>query len=265
MNRTLFHYSLRRALPLWLVCTALMCAYAFSVVRMYDPAAGEALRELTQSQPQAMVVLGMSEYDDTFTAFIVNYLYGMLLLALPMLYTILLSARLIARYVSNGTMSYLLASPNSRRRIVRTQRRVLICSLLCMLAAVCAVTVCLCQYEYPGQLDILPFVLLTVCVFALQLAFAGLCFLISCRVSGTGKALALSAVLCLLFYVLRLAANVGGMFSYLAYITPYTLLNPSGILQLQLQPCLLPLILLAIAIALFALASRSFCRRNMPF
>ena len=114
MNFPLFRYSVKRSCLLWLVCTALMCLYAFSVVRMYDPDAGKAMMHFVQSQPHAMELLGMTQFDNTFTAFIVNYLYGMLLLALPMLFTILLSVQLIAHYVSNGTMSYLLASPNSR-------------------------------------------------------------------------------------------------------------------------------------------------------
>ena len=41
MNFPLFRYSVKRSCLLWLVCTALMCLYAFSVVRMYDPDAGK--------------------------------------------------------------------------------------------------------------------------------------------------------------------------------------------------------------------------------
>lgn len=96
MNFPLFRYSVKRSCLLWLVCTALMCLYAFSVVRMYDPDAGKAMMHFVQSQPHAMELLGMTQFDNTFTAFIVNYLYGMLLLALPMLFTILLSVQLIA-------------------------------------------------------------------------------------------------------------------------------------------------------------------------
>ncbi len=265
MNFPLFRYSLKRSCLLWLVCTVLMCLYAFSVVQMYDPASGKALMHFVQSQPHAMELLGMTQFDNTFTAFIVNYLYGMLLLALPMLFTILLSVQLIAHYVSNGTMSYLLASPNSRKCIVHTQRNVLIISLFAMFAVICLATIVLCEYYYPGQLAVKHFLLLTACVFALQLAFAGLCFLVSCRSNSIGKALIVNAVLCLLFYMLRLAANVGGILSYLRYITPYSLLDPTGILQTNIQACLQPLVLLVLAVILFALASRSFSRKTMPF
>lgn len=117
MNFPLFRYSCKRAFPMWLVFTALMSLYAFAVVRMYDPEAGKALADLTQSLPQTMTVLGMASYGDTFTAFIVNYLYGMLMLALPMLFTIILSTQLMARHISRGTMCCLLSSPNSRRKI----------------------------------------------------------------------------------------------------------------------------------------------------
>ncbi len=265
MNFPLFRYSCKRAFPMWLVFTALMSVYAFAVVRMYDPEAGAALADLAKSLPQTMTVLGMAEYGNTFTAFIVNYLYGMLMLALPMLFTIILSTQLMARHIARGTMSYLLASPNSRKKIAATQRNVLVFYLFLMLAICCGVTIVLCEYFYPGQLAVLHFLLLTACVFALQLAIAGMCFFFSCKCSGTGRALTLSAAACLLFYTIRLLANLGGSLGYLKYITPYTLINPAGILKSDLQSCLLPLVLLAIAIVLFALANRTFRKRTMPF
>ncbi len=263
MNFRLFRYSLRRALPLWLIFTALMSLYAYAVVRMYDPAFGAALTERIQSQPQTMTALGMTPYSNSFTAFVVNYLYGMLLLALPMLFTIILSAQLMVRHVSRGSMAYLLASPNSRRKIVHTQRTVLIVCLFLMLAVCCGVTIALCEYYFPGQLARRHFLLLTACVFALQLAFAGMCFYFSCRCSRTSRALGLSAFFCLLFYTVRLLANLGGRLGYLRFVTPYTLLDPAGILQTDLRACLLPLALVVIAAALFALATRAFRRRSL--
>lgn len=265
MNFTLFRYSCKKAFPLWLVFTVLMSLYAFAVVRMYDPVAGAALIRLTESLPQTMTILGMANYANTFTAFIVNYLYGMLMLALPMVFTIMLSAQLIAHHISNGTMSYLLASPNSRKRIAITQRTVLILDLFLMLAVCCIVTIALCEYYYPGQLAIRHFLLLTACVFALQLAFAGMCFFFSCKCNSMVKALITNAAACILFYTIRLLANLGGSLSYLRFITPYTLIHPSGILQSDLRSCLLPLILLLIAVILFALANRIFQKKTMPF
>lgn len=265
MNSTLYRYSYKRAFPLFLVFTVLMCLYAFAVVRMYDPEAGAALQTLTQSLPQTMTVLGMADYDNTFTAFIVNYLYGMPMLALPMVFTVLLSVQLVAQHVSRGTMSYLLASPNSRKCVIATQRTVLIVDLFLMLAICCGATIILCEYFYPGQLATKHFLLLTACIFALQLAFAGMCFFFSCKCRSTGRALTVSAALCILFYTIRLLANLGGPLSILRYATPYTLLDPAGILQSDLYACLRPLILVVIAIVLFALAGRSFRKRTLPF
>ena len=265
MNFPLFRYSCKRTFPMWMLFTLLMSMYAFAVVRMYDPEAGKALMELTQSVPQTMTALGMATYGDTFTAFIVNYLYGMLMLALPMLFTILLSTQLMARHIARGTMCCLLSSPNSRQKIAATQRNVLIFYLFAMLAICFGVTVVLCEYYYPGQLEILPFFLLTLAVFALNLTTAGICFFFSCKCKSTGSALTSSAVICMLLYTVRMLANLGGPLTYLQYVTPYTLIDPAGILSLQIPSCLLPLILLAAAVFFFWLASRSFRKRNMPF
>ena len=265
MNYPLFRYSCKRTFPMWFVFTLLMSVYAFAVVRMYDPEAGKALLDMTQSLPQTMTVLGMATYDDTFTAFIVNYLYGMLMLALPMLFTIILSTLLIARHISRGTMCCLLASPNSRQKIAATQRNVLLFYLFLMLGVCCVVTIILCEYYYPGQLEIIPFLVLTLAVLALNITMASFCFFFSCKCKSTGNALICSAGLCMLFYTLRLLANLGGPLSYLQFITPYTLIDPVGILQLNVQSCLLPVALLVIALIFFKLATRSFQKRSMPF
>lgn len=265
MNIPLFRYSCKRTFPMWLAFTVLMSIYAFAVVRTYGASSNTTLASMAQSSPQTMTILGMSQYENTFTAFIVNYLYGMLLLALPMLFTIVLSTQLIAQPISHGTMSYLFASPNSRKCIAATQRNVLIFSLMMMIAVCCGVTIVLCEHFYPGQLAVKHFLLLSACVFALQFAMAGMCFFFSCKCRGSGRALTISAAACILFYTIRLLANLGGPLRYLQYITPYSLLNPTGILQSDVRSCVLPLLLLLVGIILFSLASRIFCRRAMPF
>ena len=49
---------------------------------------------------------------------------------LPMVFSIMLANKLIMGYIDNGSMAYLIATPNTRFKIVLTQALFLIISLL---------------------------------------------------------------------------------------------------------------------------------------
>ena len=63
----------------------------------------------------------MTNAGATMLDFVANYLYGFILIAIPMLCLVLIAVRLVARYVDQGSMAYLLATPNTRGTIVTTQ------------------------------------------------------------------------------------------------------------------------------------------------
>ena len=126
MNGVLFRRSARSLWKTWVVFAAVLSLYVSMITAMFDPKLNATLDEIVTAMPQLMNMVGMQAGSSSLGGFLINYLYGFLLLLLPLVFSILAANRLVARWVDTGSMAYLLASPNTRARVARTQALVLI-------------------------------------------------------------------------------------------------------------------------------------------
>ncbi|MGE7787901.1 hypothetical protein [Lysinibacillus sp. NPDC096259] len=62
--------------------------------------------------PELMSAFGMSNKGNTLIEFLSTYLYGFLLLMLPLVFIIMSANKLIMGYIDNGSTAYLIATPN---------------------------------------------------------------------------------------------------------------------------------------------------------
>ena len=157
MNTALFWYDMRGQGKMGAIFLAVMSLHGGMITAMFDPKLGESLDMMAQSMPQLFAAFGMLEAGKTLTQFLANYLYGFLYIVFPMVFTVLASVRLMARWVDSGAAACLLAAPVGRRKIAVTQLAALavvptVCTAwafgFCALAA---------QLMFPGQLDISAF------------------------------------------------------------------------------------------------------------
>lgn len=68
-----------------------------------------------------MAAVGMTGVAANLLEWIKIYLYGFLMILFPLIFIIILVNKLVASYIDNGSMASLLATPNSRGKIIRTQ------------------------------------------------------------------------------------------------------------------------------------------------
>ena len=117
MNGVLFRRSARSLWKTWVVFAAVLSLYVSMITAMFDPKLNATLDEIVTAMPQLMNMVGMQAGSSSLGGFLINYLYGFLLLLLPLVFSILAANRLVARWVDTGSMAYLLASPNTRARV----------------------------------------------------------------------------------------------------------------------------------------------------
>lgn len=132
MNGVLFRRSARSLWKTWVVFAAVLSLYVSMITAMFDPKLNATLDEIVTAMPQLMNMVGMQAGSSSLGGFLINYLYGFLLLLLPLVFSILAANRLVARWVDTGSMAYLLVSPNTRARVARTQALVLIAAVRCL-------------------------------------------------------------------------------------------------------------------------------------
>ena len=105
----LFRHELRCCLFPTAIITAVVVLYAGVIIGMYDPALGESLALMRDAMPELFAAFGMADQGTTLLEFMANYLYGFLLVALPLVLVAVLASRLVVRHIERGSISYLLA------------------------------------------------------------------------------------------------------------------------------------------------------------
>lgn len=114
MSLPLLRRELRANYKMILLFLAVITLYSTVIIAMYDPKLGASLDLMAESWPELFAAFGMTNAGATMLDFVANYLYGFILIAIPMLCLVLIAVRLVARYVDQGSMAYLLATPNTR-------------------------------------------------------------------------------------------------------------------------------------------------------
>ena len=107
MNGVLFRRSARSLWKTWVVFAAVLSLYVSMITAMFDPKLNATLDEIVTAMPQLMNMVGMQAGSSSLGGFLINYLYGFLLLLLPLVFSILAANRLVARWVDTGSMAYL--------------------------------------------------------------------------------------------------------------------------------------------------------------
>lgn len=261
MNPTLLLHDLRRILPMWTALTAVTAAYIAVVVAMYDPRADEGLDALIATMPELFAAFGMDGASATLSGFMVDYLYGFLLVLLPMVMVVAAVHGTLIRPIETGSMAYLLASPHSRRTIVGSALASVVASSAAMAVAV-SVTEAVCvAVRAPGDVALSDIAAMNLGLLALWLSMAGVCALSACAIGNASAALWTGAGLCAAQFLIRMLAQADDGMDVLRYATALTLLDPEGLAAGE-GPAVCGAVALAVAGAAMCVAAVEVFRRR---
>ena len=188
MSLPLLRRELRAIYKMILLFLAVITLYSTVIIAMYDPKLGASLDLMAESMPELFAAFGMTNAGATMLDFVANYLYGFILIAIPMLCLVLIAVRLVARYVDQGSMAYLLATPNTRGTIVTTQLFFILLCTFFLVGYATALGLIASNLLFPGELDVFNYLRMNVGLLCLHLFLGGLCFFFSCLFSEQKKA-----------------------------------------------------------------------------
>ena len=123
MSSALYRKEMKGSAKLLVIFAAVLSLYICMIISMYDPKMAQALEQFEQMMPNLMEAVGMTGDNTTLAGFMGSYLYGMILLVFPMVYSILRANGLVAKYVESGSMAVLLAAPVKRAAVVRREEK----------------------------------------------------------------------------------------------------------------------------------------------
>ena len=247
MNFTLFKKESKSNWLLLVIFLGVLSVYGSMITMMFDPKMGDSLKAMADSMPDLFAAFGMLNVGTTLLEFVSGYLYGVLFIAFPGVFIIILTNRLAARYVDNGSMAYLLAAPVKRRRIMLTQAVFLLLCLLVMVGFVTGLILAFGEMLFPGELDIPAFLRLNAGLLGLLIFFGGACFCASCFCNES-----------------KMLSRVGDKFEFLRYATPLTLFDVDGLCAGDAKAWLGCAALYAAGIACTVIGIVRFDRRDLP-
>lgn len=264
ISKPVLKATIKQNYTVFLIILAVLMLYLPIIITMYDPETKDSLNEVLKILPKEMVAaMGFDDLGNTLLDFVASYFYGFLILLLPMIYTIIVANRSVASHVDRGSMAYLLSTPNTRARIAITQALYLIVSVSMLIALVTVIGIVVCNFSFPGELDVNGFILLNCGALLLYYALTGIGFLGSCLFNDTKYSLTVGAGLPVAFLLLQMISDVGEATEFLKYFTLYTLFDPAKITSGE-GYAISFVVLALIAVLTYGAAILSFHKRDLP-
>lgn len=245
-----------------LIFMAVLAMYTGVIVYMYNPALMSILSEYANAFPGMMQAVGMTGVATNLIEFMSMYLYGFLMLVIPMLYIIVIGNSLIMRYVDSGSVACLLASPNSRLKLIVTQAVSMICGITVLMIFITGSGIMFSEMMFPGELAIKTYLMLNGSALLVQLAVGSIAFAAACFFNESKNYYAVGAGLPILFYLINMLANMGDKLKNLKFFSLYTLFPKDMIVAGDSGSLWYNIALAVIAVSLFAFGIIVFTRKD---
>lgn len=247
-----------------LLFMAVLTLYESLIVAMYDPKLGESLNMMAETMPQIFAAFGMTDPGLTLLDFITNYLYGFILTMIPLIYTIIMCHRLIARYIDKGSMAYLLATPHTRAQIMFTQLSVLLSGVFLLIGYSVVLILGCSSMMFQETIEIGQFLMMNIGLLAIHSFFACVCFLSACSFNETKLSIGIGAGIGMASLLIQMLSQVSENIDFLKYITPLTLFDPHGLQAFDLQTMIYMFVLFLLSIGCIVITYIVFQKRDLP-
>ena len=264
MAWALFKANIRNNRTIWVLMTLVLCMYFAIMISMFDPVSAQGLEQMLEMLPEAMArAFGFSNIGTTLTTFLASYLYGFLVLLFPMVISIVVNHGLVASHVDKGSMAYLLATPNSRRKIATTQAVSSLASITAFFVLITVFVIAISQSMFPGELEIGKFVLINVYALLMYFAIGGIGFFASCIAEEGKQSLRFGIGLPVGFLLLKLLGDAGERFSWIGNLSLYKLFDPIKLVEGASFAYIGMILFALIAVALYTGGIAIFNKRDM--
>ncbi len=260
----LFIKTLKQNWKLLLIFFAVLIMYMGVMISMYNPDDMAAMLAILEALPKELLTaMGFSDSITDITSYLGSWLYGLLMLAFPLVYCIILGNRLVAKMVDNKSLSFLLSTPNSRIKLVVTQGVYALLSIFVLFAVLFGIGVGLTASIYPGLLNVGAFLKINLITMLLNMFVMMICFFFSCLFNESKQALGLASGITIVSLLMNMLGNTSEDLNIIKSLSFYGLYDPVEI-ALGAEIWQLCLIYSALAVVLFISAVVIFNKKRLP-
>lgn len=264
INFTLFKKEFKSNLVLYGIFSLVILMYGIIVVDLFNPLEDSSwIEQIMQIMPELMSFFGFALEDVTnYQAFVAGYLYDMLFILLGIIFITMLVNRLVFRYLDQGSFGYLIATPNSRTKIMFTQAVTLICYLLMQVMLMFVIVAGYGKITHRNYVDIGRIFYLNFSFFLLLLFISSITFCFLSLLEGK-LATGLNIGVLTFFFFAKLISNLGGNYEFFKFLTPFSLFNPRMIVSFSKTVHIYNVILGLVTILIYTLTFKLFNKRDL--
>lgn len=256
-------HNFKACLVPFIIILAFLVMYTTVIIYMYNPELAEMIQGYQEALPEMMAAVGMTGVAASLIEWIQIYLYGFIMLLFPLIFIIIAVNKLVMGFIDNGSLAGILATPNSRGKIILTQLLSLYIWLVILMACVTAVGIVSANMLFPEELDIGKYLCLNAGTLILWFAVASITFLASCLFSDAKYYYFLGAGIPILFFFFNMMGNMGEDLEFFKYATIYSLFPADKLIAGNSEAVLPCIILLLICIVLSAVGGIYFTKRDL--
>ena len=232
MSLTLLKTTLKKNWVLLLIFFGVLTMYMSVMISMYNPEDMSALTSMMDIFPEGMMnAMGFSQLETELTPYLASWLYGLLMIAFPMIYSILLGNKLVAKMVDNGSFAYLLSTPNSRVKIILTQGFYALTSVAVLFLALFGLGVAISSAAFPGMIDIGAFFSLNVTTMLVNMVALMISFFCSCLFNEAKLSTGFGAGIPIMFLLLKMISGAANELNFLKNFTIYGIYDPIEVVK----------------------------------
>ncbi len=227
MSVALMKNTIKKNWTLLLIFFGVLMMYSGVMISMYNPDDMAKLMSMFELfPPEVMAALGFAEKFTDMTGYLASWLYGLLMVGFPMVYCILLGNSLVAKTVDSGSIACLLATPNSRGKIIITKAVYAVTSMIILLGLLFAFNTLVGKAIYPDELDVAAFFRLNVTICLVNLVVMSITFFFSCLFNDAKYALGFGAGLPIAFLLFKMLGGASEKAEILTKISIYGWYDP---------------------------------------
>ncbi|QHZ48708.1 ABC transporter permease subunit [Bacillus sp. NSP9.1] len=269
MNLSLYKQMLKTNLKGIMSYAAGSAFYILFILGIYPSIAENAkdIEKLITSMPEGFLnAFGFENGLGSLEDFMSGEYYGLIFIVILSIFSVMLSTKLVARLVDQGSMAYILSTPTTRGKVAFTQAVVLMTGLLVIMAVTTAAGLAGYHFMLGDDYDfnVSRFLLLNLLGFLLFFAISGISFFISAMSNDEKKALGFSGGITFLFFSLDLIGKLSEETEWLRNVSIFSLFRPSDIVNGSADIAAASIILSAVGLAAFLLGILSFKKRDLP-
>lgn len=261
----LLKQDLMENIRLWLIVTGAMTLYTVLLIAGCGPGGEANVPVFFEILPDSLrMALGLERYEPSLNGVLGGYLYGTVFMIAPLLFSIPAACRLVAAKTESGMMTWILAAPCDRARIAFTQIYFLGFGLFLMFFVTGTAGMIWGLWKQPALFSAGSFFLMNLGAFCLHFCVGGAAFLASCACNDRETALMIGTGVPLLFYLIYMLSNMGGILDYLKYATVFSLCSAGDIVEGNLMFAWKYPVLILSGVFLSWMGMRTFEKRDLP-